>query len=304
MTARKTDVSFPLSRPLILLLVLLAVFISLDSLGARKLANPDEGRYSEIAREMAQTGDFVTPRLNGLKYFEKPPLQYWATAIAFKLFGETEFTARLYSALCGLGCLLLVAYTGRCLFDDETGLLAALVLLSAPYFAALTEIITLDMGLTFWMTLSVCGFLVAQSASNDSSRRRWMLAAWAGMAGAVLSKGLIGLVFPAAAVVLYCLVQRDLRLIARLEWMRGMALFFVLTLPWFIAVSLQNPEFARFFFIHEHFERFLTTEHRRVAAWWYFFPILFAGFLPWAIALLPLLPVVTALACRRRRGMP
>ncbi len=287
MTARKTDVSFPLSRPLILLLVLLAVFISLDSLGARKLANPDEGRYSEIAREMAQTGDFVTPRLNGLKYFEKPPLQYWATAIAFKLFGESEFTARLYSALCGLGCLLLVAYTGRRLFDDETGLLAALVLLSAPYFAALTEIITLDMGLTFWMTLSVCGFLVAQAGTAEQSKRRWMLAAWAGMAGAVLSKGLIGLVFPAAAVVLYCLFQRDIRLLARLEWLRGVALFFALTLPWFIAVSLQNPEFARFFFIHEHFERFLTTEHRRVAAWWYFFPILFAGFLPWAIALVP-----------------
>jgi len=177
MTARKTDVSFPLSRPLILLLVLLAVFISLDSLGARKLANPDEGRYSEIAREMAQTGDFVTPRLNGLKYFEKPPLQYWATAIAFKLFGESEFTARLYSALCGLGCLLLVAYTGRRLFDDETGLLAALVLLSAPYFAALTEIITLDMGLTFWMTLSVCGFLVAQTGTDGQCKRRWMLAA-------------------------------------------------------------------------------------------------------------------------------
>lgn len=276
-----------LSRPLLVLLAFLALFISIDGLGDRKLANPDEGRYSEIAREMAATGDFVTPRLNGLKYFEKPPLQYWATAIAFNLFGESEFAARLYTALCGLGCVLLIAYTGRRLYDEETGLLAGLVLLSAPYFAALNEIVTLDMGLTFWMTLTTCAFLISQAAGNEPSRLRWLGLAWAGMAAAMLSKGLIGIVFPAAALFLYCLVHRDFRLIAQLAWMRGLAIFFVIVLPWFVMVSIQNPEFLQFFFIHEHFERFTSTSHRRVESWWYFFPILFAGFLPWAIALVP-----------------
>ncbi|MBL8525269.1 MAG: glycosyltransferase family 39 protein [Betaproteobacteria bacterium] len=279
--------SFPLSRPLVLLLILLAVFISLDSLGERKLANPDEGRYSEIAREMAQSGDFITPRLNGLKYFEKPPMQYWATAIAFKLFGESEFTARLYTALCGLGCVLLVAYLGRRLHDEETGLLSALVLLSAPYFGGLAEIPTLDMGLTFWLTLSITAFLISQNTNRESSRRRWLLTGWAGMACAVLSKGLIGIVFPGTALFLYCVVHRNFQLIGKLEWTRGVLLFLALTAPWFVAVSIQNPEFARFFFIHEHFERFLTTQHRRVADWWFFLPILFVGFLPWMFALLP-----------------
>jgi 4-amino-4-deoxy-L-arabinose transferase-like glycosyltransferase len=276
-----------LPRPLLVLLAVLILFISQDGLGDRKLANPDEGRYSEISREMALSGDFVTPRLNGLKYFEKPPLQYWATAISFKLLGESEFTARLYTALCGLGCILLMAYTGRRLYDAETGLLTGLVLLSAPYFAAMNEVITLDMGLTFWMTLSVAGFLIASGTDNAGSRRRWLLAAWAGMAGAVLSKGLIGIVFPAAALVLYCVVHRNLRPLIRLEWSKGLALFFVIAAPWFVMVSLRNPEFAQFFFIHEHFERFLTTTHRRVEPPWYFLPILFAGFLPWAIALIP-----------------
>ena len=277
----------PLSRPLIILLALVALFISLDGLGDRKLANPDEGRYSEIAREMATSGDFVTPRLNGLKYFEKPPLQYWATAVAFNLLGENEFTARLYTALCGLGCILLIAYTGRRLYDEETGLLAGLVLLAAPYFAALNEIVTLDMGLTFWMTLTMCAFLISQGASNEPSRRRWLGFAWAGMAGAMLSKGLIGIVFPAAALFLYCVVHRDVRLIAQLDWWRGLAIFFAIVTPWFVLVSIQNPEFLQFFFIHEHFDRFTSTSHRRVEAWWYFFPILFAGFLPWAVALVP-----------------
>ena len=269
------------------MLALLILFISLDGLGDRKLANPDEGRYSEIAREMALSGDFVTPRLNGLKYFEKPPLQYWATAVAFRLFGESELTARLYTALCGLGCILLIAYTGKRLYDEETGLLAALVLLSAPYFVALIEIVTLDMGLTFWMTLTISAFLISQNTADQPSQRRWLWVAWAGMAGAMLSKGLIGIVFPAAALFFYCLLQRDFRLLAQLEWMRGLAIFFVLVMPWLVMVSIQNPEFLQFFFIHEHFERFTTTTHRRVQNWWYFLPILFAGLLPWALALIP-----------------
>ena len=278
---------FELPRPILLLLALLVILLSFDGLGDRKLANPDEGRYSEIAREMAASGDYVTPRLNGLKYFEKPPLQYWATAISFTLFGESEFTARLYTALCGLACILLIAYTGKRLFDAETGMLAGLVMLGAPYFAAMTEVITLDMGLTLWMTLAVSSLLISQHTPTENSRRRWLWMAWAGMAAAVLSKGLIGIVFPAAAVFLYCAFQRNFRLLWKLEWVVGPLVFLAIAVPWFALVSIRNPEFPQFFFIHEHFERFLSTVHRREQPWWYFVPILFAGFLPWAVALIP-----------------
>ncbi len=274
-----------LSRPLVAVLAVLVLLLSLDGLGDRKLANPDEGRYSEIAREMAQSGDFVTPRLNGLKYFEKPPLQYWATAIAFKLFGESEFAARLYTALCGLGCVLLIAYTGKRLYNVETGLLAGMVMLSAPYFAALSEVVTLDMGLTFWMTLALSSFLVAKTSATP--QRVWLGIAWAAMAAAVLSKGLIGIVFPAAAVFFYCVVNRNFRFVAELGWWPGLAIFAAIVVPWFVLVSIQNPEFLQFFFIHEHFERFTSTAHRRVQPAWYFLPVLFVGFLPWMMALVP-----------------
>ena len=278
---------FLFSRPVLILLALLVIFITFDDLNGRKLANPDEGRYSEISREMAASGDFVTPRLNCLKYFEKPPLQYWATAISFTLFGENEFAARLYTALCGLGCILLVAYTGKRVFDEETGMLAGLVLLSAPYFVAMSEVVTLDMGVTFWLTLAVSSLLISQHSSVEFSRRRWLWLAWTGMAAAVLSKGLIGIVFPAAAVFLYCIFQRNFRLLWKLEWVVGPLVFLAITVPWFALVSHQNPEFPQFFFIHEHVERFLSTVHRREQPWWFFFPILLAGFLPWAIALIP-----------------
>jgi 4-amino-4-deoxy-L-arabinose transferase-like glycosyltransferase len=274
-------------RAFFLMLALVLALLALSELGTRRLADPDEGRYSEISREMAQSNDFVTPRLNGLKYFEKPPLQYWATAIAFKLLGESEFSARLYTFLCALGCILLIGYTGSRLYGAETGIYAVLALLGSWYFTAFTQIVTLDMGLTLWMTVGVCGFLLAQSADNASSRRCWMLMAWAGMAFAVLSKGLIGIVFPSAAIFFYWVIQRDWRLLAKLEWFYGLLLFLVITVPWFAMVSLQNPEFPRFFFIHEHFERFLSNTHRREGPWWTFIAITVLGFMPWGLAICP-----------------
>ncbi len=265
----------------------------------RPLANPDEGRYSEISREMAASGDWITPRLNGLKYFEKPPLQYWATAALFRAFGEHEITARLYAGLCGFATILLVGFTARRLGSGDHALASMMVLAASPYFMALCGIVTLDMGLTLWTTLTLCTFLIAQTASHDPrARRRWLMVAWAGAALAVLSKGLIGIVFPAAAFALYSVARRDLGALRDLEWVPGGALFLAITAPWFIAVSLANPEFAEFFFVHEHFTRFLTTVHRRTEPWWYFLPILAAGFLPWMFAL----PGAFAQALEREAG--
>ena len=275
-----------LRRAALALLAAFALFVAIDNM-ERPLANPDEGRYSEISREMAATGDWVTPRLNGLKYFEKPPLQYWASALSFRLLGENEYAARAYTMLCAFVALLAVFVTARRFIGADGALVAAGVLLSSPYFLGLGGVVTLDMGLTAWTTVAVCAFLLAMGEVRPAWRRAWMLVAWAGMALAVLSKGLIGIVFPGAALFLHCLVHRDWRLLARLEWARGLAVFVLVAAPWFVLVSRANPEFAHFFFVHEHFERFLTTSHRRTEPPWYFVPILLAGFLPWMLALLP-----------------
>ena len=201
------------SRLMLVMLALIAV-VSFFDLGFRKLANPDEGRYSVLAQQMADTGDFVTPRLNGLKYFEKPPMQYWATAISFKLFGQNEWSARFYTALCALLCLCLVGYTASRVFNREVGLYSVLALAACPYFMALGEIVTLDMGLTFWTTLSLCSFIISQSPRGGRDEHAgWVWLAWAAAAGAVLSKGLIGVLFPAATVFLYSVITRDLSLI-------------------------------------------------------------------------------------------
>lgn len=266
----------------ILTVAALAVFVgNID----RPLANPDEGRYSEIAREMAAGGDWVTPRLNGIKYFEKPPLQYWASAASMRLFGETEFAARLYTGLAGLGTLLAVGWTVARLGRSGEGAAAVVALAGSPYFLTLAGVVTLDMGLTLWTTATLCAWMLAEAADDPRRRRRWMLAAWAATALAVLSKGLVGLVLPAAAVALLCVVRRDFHPLVRLEWVRGPLVFLAIAAPWFIAVSSANAEFARFFFVHEHFERFTASGHRRGEPWWYFLPVCALGLLPWLFVL-------------------
>ena len=192
-----------LARAALALLAVAALAIGIGGL-QRRLANPDEGRYSEISREMALSGDWVTPRLDGIKYFEKPPLQYWATAAAFEALGESEVTARLYVAGCGLLTILVAAYLARRLGSAEMRLATVLALLASPYFMAFGTIVTLDMGVTLWLTATIAAWLLAEQAMErgSPSARGWLVAAWAAMALAVLSKGLIGIVFPGAAIVL------------------------------------------------------------------------------------------------------
>lgn len=273
-----------LSRSGLFALFLAFSVIWFGSLDYRKLIQPDEGRYAEIAREMAVSGDFVTPRLNGIKYFEKPPLQYWATAVTFKLFGENEWTARIWPGLTGFLSVLLAYFAANRLFGRRAALLAAATLGSGLFTVLIGHINTLDMGLSFFLQLALTGMLLANHEDTPNRKRRsWMMLVWAALALAMLTKGLVSLVLCGGTLVLYSLLARDFSPWKRLELGRGILLFLAITAPWFVAVSLANPEFPHFFFIHEHFERFLTKEHGRYQPAWYFFAILLVGTLPWTL---------------------
>ncbi len=164
----------------------------------------------------------------------------------------------------------------------RTGLTAGAVLGSSIYWSLASHVNSLDMGIATMMTVSLCTFLLAQQDGVSShARRNWMLLCWAGMALAVLSKGLIGIVLPGAALMLYMLLQRDRNLWRRLHFGPGLLLFFMIAAPWFVLVSLRNPEFPHFFFIHEHFQRFTSTVHSREGSWHYFIPYLLVGIAPW-----------------------
>ena len=264
-------------------LLIAIALIWFSNLEYRTLIKPDEGRYAEIPREMVASGDWVTPRLNDLKYFEKPPLQYWATATAYTVFGEHQWTSRLWAGLTGFAGILLVWFAGLRLFGRDAAGYAALLLSSSLLYVLMGHINTLDMGVTFFLTLGIIGLLLGQAQADKTKRRNWMLVAWAGLALAVLSKGLMGLVLPGAALFIYCVVQRDFSVLKRMHWLPGLAVFFAITVPWFVLVMKANPEFFERFFIYEHYTRFTTKTHGRYQPWYFFIPILLAGALPWTV---------------------
>ena len=265
-------------------LLLAVALIWFSNIEYRKLIKPDEGRYAEIPREMVVSGDWVTPRLNDLKYFEKPPLQYWATATAYEVFGEHQWTSRLWAALTGFAGIMLVWFAGSRLFGCAAGRYAAVLLGGSLLYVLMAHINTLDMGVTFFITLGIVGLLLGQKAESDArTRRNWMVLAWVAMALAVLSKGLMGLVLPGAALFLYSVFQRDIAVWKRMHWGVGFLLFLLVVSPWFYLVMKANPEFFQRFFIYEHYTRFTTKDLGRYQPWYYFVPVLLLGMLPWTV---------------------
>jgi 4-amino-4-deoxy-L-arabinose transferase-like glycosyltransferase len=249
-------------------------------LAERPLFDPDEGRYAEIPREMLSGGDWVIPHLNALVYLEKPPLQYWLTAFAFRIFGQNEFAARLCTGLAGYLSLATVFLVARRLWGFEAGVRALLLTAASSLFVLLGHQLTLDMLLSFCLTAALGSFLMAQSR-RDAAWRAWMLVCWAAMALAVLTKGLIGVLIPAAVLCMYVVWQRDWILLRRLNLRWGLPLFAAIAAPWFVLAARANAQFLRFFFIREHFQRFLTPIEHRTQPWWFFAPVLVVGIMPW-----------------------
>ncbi|MCE5262892.1 MAG: glycosyltransferase family 39 protein [Deltaproteobacteria bacterium] len=268
----------------IVVLFLLPLLLYVVPLPFTPLMEPDEGRYSEIPREMNMTGDYVTPRLKEAVYFEKPPLAYWVTAVFFRLFGENEFSSRLFTALCAWGCILLVYRMGFFFHDARTGLYSAAVLTTFLFHVAIGRINILDMPVTFLVCMAIwSGF---RYFAAPEKKKRWIYLLYLFSALAFLAKGLIGIAFPFGVMVIWLLVSGRWREILRLFSPVGILLFSLVSLPWLILVQQANPDFFRFFFIQEHLLRYATRMHDRYQPFYFYVPILLAGTLPWC-AFLP-----------------
>jgi 4-amino-4-deoxy-L-arabinose transferase-like glycosyltransferase len=264
---------------------ILTLFIGLlfgINLGSRPLSTPDEGRYAEIPREMTVTGDYITPRLNGLKYFEKPPLMYWLGSISIKAFGLNEWGLRIWPALFSLiGCLAVYA-TARNLYGRLSGLLAAGALATSLYYYAHSRILILDAAVSIFISLSLLSFLAACLRPSRREKNIYLAGFFVCSALATLSKGLIGAVLPGCVILIWCLILRNWQALKMAFTPWGIILFFLIVSPWHVLVSLKNPEFPYFYFIHEHFLRYTTSAHGRGKVIGFFLPILFLGWFPWA----------------------
>jgi 4-amino-4-deoxy-L-arabinose transferase-like glycosyltransferase len=261
-------------------------------LGTRGLNEPDEGRYAEASREMAVTGDWLIPRLNGIQHFQKPPALYWAVVGGMRLLGTNEWGARLPCALAALATTWLTFVIARSLFDRAVAWVAVCILVSSADFFWMARTLTPDMLLTFWTTAAIA--CLVTSARRAGRLREWGF--FAAMGLGFLTKGPMALVVPISAALCWQGAARRRGEGVRLRWGRGLALTLCLGLSWFVTVSVRYPALARYFVVYEFVERVATHAHGRVQPVWFFVPVLLGGLFPWSTF------IPAAVASLRRRA--
>jgi 4-amino-4-deoxy-L-arabinose transferase-like glycosyltransferase len=275
-------------------------------LGAIGFVGPDEPRYAWIARDMAETGDWVTPRLYGKPWFEKPPLYYWSAAVCFRLFGVSEAAARLPSAISALLATLAMAWLAWRVYGAETARWLLLLLPTTVGMIGFSHAAATDMPFGAMLTIAmVCAAvivgLVPERSSQDGAQhaaplldgrlvapRRWLAPILFGffLGLAVLAKGPAGILLCGGAVFFWALFTKRWRDALRLLHPAAIAAFCLTALPWYILCARRNPDFFRIFIIEHNFKRYLTPEFQHIQPFWFYVPVLLAAFLPWTAGML------------------
>ena len=256
-------------------------------LGSYPLDNPDEGRNTEIPREMLATGDWVTPRLDGVNYFEKPPLMYWAVGASIQLFGPNEWAARAVPAWFALGGVLLTYGAARRLYGRPAGVASAVVLGTSLLYFGTGRFLVLDMPVSVLMSATLFCFILGVG-EPPGARRRWLFyGLYASAALATLTKGFIGFLVTGAVMFLWLLIFNQWKRLRPLHLPSGVALFLLIAAPWHVLAAMRNETWAHRYIYFEHWARFTTTEHGRYQPWHYFIWILLGGLFPWMAFLWP-----------------
>ncbi|MEO6660086.1 MAG: glycosyltransferase family 39 protein [Burkholderiaceae bacterium] len=249
---------------------------------ARPLMLPDEGRYVSVAWEMMRSGDWLTPTLNGLPFFHKPPLFYWMTALSMSTFGLHEWAARVAPLLgAWLGATSLYLFIRRWV-NERTALLTLVALLVQPLFFIGAQFANLDMLVAGCITATVV--LLAHAALCMETRLAWRRAlagAYLFAALGVLAKGLIGVVIPTLVVGAWLLANGRWRVMLRLLWLPGIAAFLLVAGPWFVLMQERFPEFFHYFIVVQHFQRFTQGGFNNVQPFWFYPAVLVLFTLPW-----------------------
>ena len=245
------------------------------------LLNPDESRYSEIAREMLVTEDFITPRLNGLIFFDKPILYYWLQALSIHWFGLNEWALRFFPAVYGVFGCFCVYLLGRCIGNRQAGIYSALLLASSPLYFLAAHYANMDLEVAVLITASLTHFLLAINTKNVKHQSQLFYLAYVFSGLAILTKGLIGIVFPTIIIGTWIVFTRRWHVIKQMRLCTGLLLVIAINLPWFYAVQRANPDFFHYFFVVQHFERFLTANFNSQSPVWFYLPVILLGVFPW-----------------------
>ena len=284
--------SSPLARIGWAVLIVATLYVCYFShLGAIGFVGPDEPRYAWIARDMAETGDWVTPRLYGKPWFEKPPLFYWGAALSFKLFGVSEAAARLPSAISALLATLALAWLALRLYGAETARWLLLLLPTTVGMIGFSHAAATDMPFSGMLTIAmVCAAVVLGLTRNENSpilpRTPWLALILFGffLGLAVLAKGPAGIILCGGAVFFWAISTKRWRDAFRLFHPAAIAAFCLTALPWYILCARRNPDFFRIFIIEHNFKRFLTPEFQHIQPFWFYIPVILLALLPWILS--------------------
>ncbi len=285
-----------------ILVFLAASFLFFAGLGDYPFLDPDEGRYAEIPREMIESGDYVTPRLNYVKYYEKPPLFYWITAGSMLLFGRNELAVRAVPAIAGCLTVLLIMAFGRRLFGGTAGPVAGWIYATSLLPAVMARLPVIDGVFSLFLFAAWAAWWLGYDALSERARKRWYLAAWGCMGLAVMTKGIAAIALTGAIVFPFILLRRDWRALKIMAWMPGILLFVVIVAPWHIAAALRDPQFLHFYIIVQHFHRLSFQEH--ASPFWFFPAILPFGLLLWTAVFFPAAINAVRQALRKDKESP
>ena len=265
-----------------LLSVLIAVCLILFffRLGERALWDIDEGMHAATSKDMVLSGDWLTPQYNGEKFYDKPPLHNWLVAISFLIFGFTEFAARLPAALLGLGCVMATYVMGRNISGPLAGFLCAVVLATSAEYIVLSRVVVHDISLAFFITLALTLFYLGYK--NERYRKLVFLFGYAAMGFSVLAKGPVGVLIPTMIIGLFLIFKRQLSYLKEMQVGWGIFVFLAVASPWYILISLKDPDYISYFFINQNLGSFFSQEARHPQPIYYYIPILMGGMFPWS----------------------
>jgi len=268
-----------------IVLIALYLLVYLLPLGVRPLVSPDEARYAEISREMIASDNWVSPRFNGVRYFEKPIMGYWLNSASFEAFGQNAFALRLPSALAaGLTALIVFLLAAR-FAGRRTAYLAAGIYLTTLIVLGVGTFAVLDTFLAFFLTGALASFYTACALGRRSERLTYLAVCGAFCAGAFLTKGFLALALPVIVAGPYLALRRDWRGLITTPWL-PIVVAGILVAPWAVLIALREPDFWHYFFWIEHVQRFFGDNAQHLEPFWYFLANGPIAALPW-IVLLP-----------------
>ena len=253
--------------------------------GAFGMIGPDEPRYASIARAMAETGDWVTPRLDGQPWFEKPVLYYWGAAAAFRLLGVNDFSARLPSAIFATLTALALAWMARKIYGAGTAWAVLLIFPTCVGVFAFARAGTTDMPFSASLALAMAAAYCAMGDGGQPPQRKWQIFFGALLGLAALAKGPAAIVLASGSTGLWVLATGRWKQAWRLVHPLAMIAFCAVALPWYALCAMRNPEFLRVFLLSHNVDRFLTPIFQHEQPFWFFGPILLLGLLPWSALL-------------------